>query len=68
MKGAAGLLARLAHDRLDERFAGLEVARGLVQHDATRGALLHEQEAAVVFGDCRDGEVELQGHGPITIR
>ena len=62
---APRLLARFAYNRLDEGLAGLEVAGRLVEHDAARGALLHEQEAAAVLRDGRDGDVELQGHEPI---
>src|SRR5688572_16087774 len=36
---SAGLLAGLANDGVKERFAGLHVSRGLVQHDAPRRAL-----------------------------
>jgi hypothetical protein len=56
----AGLLAGLADHGLDERLARLEMTRRLVQHDAPRGALLHEQEASVLLGDGRDSQVELQ--------
>src|SRR5262245_13890042 len=62
---AARFFARLAHDRLGQRLAGLQVARGLVQHDAARGALLHEQEPSATLGDGRDGDVEFPGHAAI---
>ena len=61
----ARLLQRLAHDRLGEGLAGLQVARGLVQHDAARSALLHEQEPAAALGDGGDGDVEFPGHAAI---
>ncbi len=59
---ATGLLAGLANHRVEQRLARLDVTRRLIEDDPPCGAFLHEQEAAVGFGDRRDGEVELQGH------
>jgi hypothetical protein len=46
-----GFLARLADDRFDERFSVLEMARGLVQHEASLDALFDEEKAAVALDD-----------------
>src|SRR5688572_5245186 len=61
----AGLLACLADYGLEQRFAVFEVACRLVQHQAARGAFLHEQESPVALGDSRHGEIDFQGHGLI---
>ncbi len=58
-------LAGLAHDGLDQRFPVLEMPGGLVQHDAACGPLLDQQETAVLLGNRRYGQVDLQGHGRI---
>ena len=52
-----GLLAHLAHDRLEQRLAGLDVAGGLVEDQAAIDALLDDEEAAVDLRDGRNGDL-----------
>ena len=65
---APGLFACLAHHGFDERFPVFQVARRLVQDDTASSPLLHEQEAAFLFGNGRDSQVDLLGHGRIIGR
>ena len=57
-----GLLERLAHHRLEERLAVLQVARRLVDDDAAAGALFDEEELPVALGNRGDGDVRLPDH------
>ena len=53
----ARLLERLADDGVEQRFAVLEVAGRLIEHDAAADAFLDEQELAVALDDRGDRDV-----------
>jgi len=54
-EGMAAFFQGFAANGFEQCFAGFDVAGRLVQaHCAVFGALLDDEEAAVVFGDCGD--------------
>ena len=56
------LLQRLARDGVEQRFARLEVAGGLVEAAAVLGVFLDQQEAAVALDHGGDGDVGFPDH------
>ena len=62
LEAIARLLERLADDGVEQGFAGLEVAGGLVQHEPAADALLDEEEAAVALDDRGDRDVDTLRH------
>ena len=64
----AGFLERLAHDRVEEGFAVLEMSGRLVEDQAAARAFLDEQELTVAFDDGRDRHVGLPDHAVIIGR
>ena len=64
-EGIGRLLERLARHCLDERLAGLEVPRRLVEEPAVLGVFLDQEEAAVALGDRGHGDVGFPDHGVI---
>ena len=58
-----GLFQHLAHHRLGQRFAGVQVARRVVQAQAFAGFLFDDEEAAGVLDDGGDGDAGLPAGG-----
>ena len=55
------LLEGLARAGIDQRFAGVEVARRLVDANAVLGFLFDQQETAVALDQRGDGDIRLPG-------
>jgi hypothetical protein len=55
-------LARLANSGVEQRFAGFDVARRLIENLLPVRKLLDEQEFAVFLNDRRDGQVDVCAH------
>src|SRR5690606_2088215 len=55
-------LGRLAHDRVEQRFPFVQMARRLVEHQGAVGALLDEEKAAVALDHGGDRYVRLPHH------
>ena len=67
VEGPRRLFERLADHCIDELFALLDMAGGLVEHHAVGDPLLDEQELPIAFHDGGDGEIGTKDHeGNIT--